>query len=297
MTSVRNMIRLARPAHWIKNGIVLMPVIFALRAGDMSAWLGALTAAGALSLAASCIYIINDIADRKCDRLHPTKRTRPLASGECSVSVALVEGAFLLAGGMALAALTGLAVVWAVAAYVLLQLAYTFIFKRRMIIDVICIALGFVIRAVAGAAAIRVETSPWLIICTFTICLFLGFCKRCNEAATLGSQQQAQAHRSTLGGYTESLLTHLITLSAAIAVVSFLMYATSKRTIDHLSTSCLIYTLPIVIYAVFRFAMLSMRGRYVDPMDIMLHDWPMQLTTGAWIAAVLAITRWGPAWA
>jgi len=288
------MIRLARPDHWIKNSIVLLPVIFALRMGDADAWVQAVMAAGAFCLAASCIYIVNDISDRSCDRLHPAKKDRPLASGACSVGAALIEGAFLLAGGVALAMLTGRAVTYILIAYILLQFAYTFIFKRRIILDVICIALGFVLRAVAGAAAISVETSPWLIICTFTICLFLGFCKRCSELATLGAMPQAQEHRSTLGGYNENLLTHLITLSAAIAVVSFLLYASSMRTADKLGTICLIYTLPIVVYAVFRFAMLSMRGRYVDPVDIVLRDWPMQLTAVAWVGSVLAIIRWGP---
>lgn len=295
MITVRNMVRLARPGHWIKNAIVLLPVIFALRGGDPDAWFSASLAAGALCLAASCIYIINDICDRACDRLHPAKKDRPLASGQIGVGAALVESALLFAGAMALAALTGWVVTWLVVAYVLLQIAYTFVFKRRAIIDVICIALGFVLRAVAGAAAINVEISPWLIICTFTICMFLGFCKRRNESATLGESDQAQAHRSTLGDYSESLLTHLITLSAAIAVVSFLLYASSERTANNLGTIYLIYTLPIVVYAVCRFAMLSMRGRYADPMDIMQHDWPMQLTAAAWIIAVVTIIHWGPA--
>lgn len=293
-STVRDMVRLARPGHWIKNTIVLLPVIFALRAGDPAAWFGAFMAAVAFCLAASCVYIVNDISDRSYDRLHPSKRDRPLASGVCGVGAALAVSVFLLAGGVAAAALAGWPVVCLVVAYVLLQLAYTFVLKRRMIIDVICIALGFVLRAVAGAEAINVEISPWLIVCTFTICLFLGFCKRCNEAATLGASPCAQDHRGTLGAYTENLLTHLITLSAAIAVVSFLLYASSERTADHLGTIYLIYTLPIVVYAVFRFAMLSMRGRYVDPTDILLRDWPMQVTVVAWLAAVLAVIRWGP---
>lgn len=294
MITVGSAVRLIRPGHWIKNIIVLLPVVFALRFADGDAWIKATIAAAALCLASSAIYIINDISDRQADRLHPTKKNRPLASGQCRVGEALLLTAVLLCLAVALACQVALGVLWSILAYVLLQMLYTFVFKSRMILDVICIALGFVIRAVAGAAAISVETSPWLIICTFTICLFMGFGKRCNEVATLGETKTAQNHRSTLGGYTSNLLTHLITLSAAIAVMSFLLYASSERTVHHLKTIYLVYTLPIVVYAVFRFAMLSMRGSYADPTDIFLHDWPLQLTGVLWLGAVVSILKWGP---
>ena len=287
--------KLARPEHWIKNGIVLVPVIFAQRMDDSRAWLLAVLAAAAFSLVAGGIYVVNDICDRRRDRLHPAKKDRPLAAGRIGVPAAAIEAVVLAAGGLVLALAVGRALVAVLAAYLLLQLAYSLFLKRKIIVDVICIALGFVLRAVAGAVAIRVEISPWLIVCTFTICLFIGFCKRCNELATLGGPAKAENHRSTLLGYTSNLLTHLITLSAAVAVVSFLQYASSTRTLGHLKTIGMVYTLPLVIYAVCRFAMLSMRGRYSDPMDIVLHDWPMQMTAVAWVAAVLLVIRWGPA--
>ena len=286
-------LRLARPGHWIKNVLVLLPVIFALRMGDAGAWALALMAAGAFCLVSSSVYIINDIADRARDRMHPAKRSRPLAAGQVSVRAAYIEALVLLVGAAALALATRRALLSVVAAYVLLQTAYTVWLKHRMIIDVICIALGFVLRAVAGAIAIDEVISPWLVVCTFTACLFMGFCKRRNEQATLAHAQTAQDHRNTLAGYTGDLLTHLITLSAAIAVVSFLLYASSQRTISHIGTISLVYTLPLVVYAVFRFAMLSMRGRYNDPMDILVHDRPLQLTAAAWLAAAAGIVHWG----
>jgi len=289
----RNAIRLARAGHWIKNVLVLLPVIFALRMGDGVAWALALQAAGAFCLASSGMYVLNDLADRKRDRLHPVKCKRPLASGQVSVTAALVLAALLFVGAIALGLAVRPAVLGVLGAYVLLQIVYTLWLKNRMIVDVICIATGFVLRATAGAVAIDVVISPWLIICTFTACLFLGFCKRRNEQVTLGDQATAESHRSTLGGYTSDLLTHLITLSASIAIVSFLLYASSKRTTDNIGTIALIYTLPLVVYGICRFAMLSMKGVFSDPMDILTHDIPLQLTLVGWLASSACIVNWG----
>ena len=309
---LKNVIQLARPRHWIKNLIVLFPVIFALRMGDWNAWRLALLAMAAFCLVSSAAYIVNDIEDRTKDRLHPRKRNRPLASGAIGVPAAAAEAAVLFLLALAVAFRVGLTaspsgpgqaqpptplesrlIPWAlpaiILAYFLLQVSYTFLLKRKMLVDVICIALGFVLRAVAGAVAIRVEVSPWLFVCTFTLCLFMGFCKRYSEVVTLADPAEAREHRPTLVGYTPELLTHLITLSAAIAVMSFLLYATSQRTVAHLGSDYLIYTIPVVIYAVCRFAMLSMNGNYADPTDLFLRDWPFQVTVAIWLAAVVAI--------
>jgi len=286
-------VKLARPSHWVKNAFVLFPIIFGLQFRNAWAWRQAIIAAGAFSLLASVVYIINDIVDRRRDRLHPKKKDRPLASGKISPGAALVFAAVLFAPGVALAWAAGPIVLAVVLGYFLMQLAYSFALKSKMLVDVIIIALGFVLRAAAGAAAIRVEVSPWLIVCTFTICLFMGFCKRRNEAVTMGNGEDANNHRTTLAGYTPELLTHLITLSGAVAVVSFLMYATSARTVEHFGNYYLIYTLPVVVYGVFRFAMLSMRGKYADPVDLMMHDLGFQLAIALWVAMVLGILMFG----
>jgi len=161
---------------------------------------------------------------------------------------------------------------------------------------VMLVAAGFVLRAAAGAVAIRVVISPWLVVCTFTICLFVGFCKRYNEVVTLADgPDEARRHRPTLDGYTPGLLTHLITLSAAIAIVSFLLYATSPMTLERFHTIGLLVTLPLVIYGVCRMAMLSMMGRYADPVEIMLRDWPFQMTVVLWTALAAVAVMWGEA--
>ena len=291
---IGNYVKLARPAHWVKNSFVLVPVIFGMKFRDIIAWRQALLAAAAFSLLASAVYIINDIVDRNRDRLHPKKKDRPIASGAVGVGSAAAFAAVLVAPGVALAWAAGPMVVAIVLAYFIMQMAYSFALKNKMLIDVIIIAMGFVLRATAGAAAIGVEVSPWLIVCTFTICLFMGFCKRRNEGATLGNGEEANNHRNTLSGYTPELLTHLITLSGAVAVVSFLMYATSQRTVEHFRNYYLVYTLPVVVYGVFRFAMLSMRGKYADPVDLIIHDVGFQLAIALWVAMVLVILLFGP---
>lgn len=294
---VTDLIRLARPGHWIKNVLVLLPVVTALRMRDAGAWAAAGLAFASFCLAASAVYVINDIRDRVQDRLHPRKRGRPLAAGRLGLRAAGVEAGVLLAGALALAALTGPMVLATVAAYTLLQVLYTYVLSRKMLVDVICIALGFVLRALAGAVAIAVRVSPWLFVCTFTLCLFMGFCKRCGELATLGSGDEGRKHRPTLAGYTPELLTHLITLSAAIAVVAYLLYATSPSTLRNFGTDYpyLVFSLPLVVYGIFRFAMLSMRGRYADPVELILRDWPFQVTVLLWAALAVAAIQYGPA--
>jgi len=294
MNKIRDMVILARPAHWTKNVFVLLPIVTAGRFASASAWVAIGLAAAAFCLASSGIYVLNDIADRVADRLHPRKKDRPLAAGRIGLATAAVEAIVLIAAGAAVASAANWLVVLTVAAYLALQIAYSSLLKRKMFLDVICVALGFVLRAVAGAVALGVAISPWLFVCTFTLCMFMGFCKRSNEIAGMGDSARAERHRPTLAGYTPQLLTHLITLSGAVAVIGFLMYASSAQTIARFGTDYLIYTLPIMSYAVFRFAMLSMRAAYADPTDLIVRDRPFQLTVLLWLACMVVVIRWGP---
>jgi len=290
---LQDMARLARPRHWIKNSIVLLPVIFARRMAAPSAWGSAALAALAFCLGSGAVYSINDVLDRREDRAHPLKKNRPVASGRISPRVAVGEGAVLsmAALGVALAAAPGVAVV--LLAYLLLQTVYSVGLKHVMILDVITIAVGFVLRASAGAVAIRVAVSPWLVVCAFTVCLFMGFCKRRTEVATLEGHGSPADHRRTLQGYTRELLLHLITLSAAVAIVSYLGYATSARTVEQFGTPYLAYTLPVVVYGICRFAMLSMEARYAGPTELMLRDRPFQVAVALWVGLAAAVVLWG----
>ncbi len=287
-------IRLARVHHWVKNIIVLLPVAFSMHLGDPRAWIRAATAMLAFCLISSAVYAVNDVHDRQADRLHPRKRLRPVASGDIGVGQAVAFALFCLAAGIGLAAYLGYLALGLVIAYLALQGVYTFWLKSKMLLDVMCIAAGFVLRAAAGALAIGVLISPWLIICTFTLCLFMGFCKRRCEIRSMQDVQQLQGHRKVLAAYTPELLTHLITLSAGIAVVALMLYASSPMTVERFHTGSLVYTTPIFMYAVARFAMLCIAGAYDDPTDLILRDRTFQLTALAWMLAVVALIKWAP---
>jgi 4-hydroxybenzoate polyprenyltransferase len=291
---ISGIIKLARVDHWIKNSVVLMPVVFSDSMEDATAWACAIAAAVAFCFASSFAYAINDIKDANADRNHPKKKNRPVASGAVSKPAALTAAICFLLIAFATSIAISYVLAFIITFYLALQIAYSAFLKQKPLVDVICIAIGFVLRAAAGAVAIKVELSPWLFICMFSICLFMGFCKRYNEMVTLGDTDAPEDHRSTLIAYTPDLLTHLITLSAGIAVVVFLFYGLSEATVKRIETNYLIYTLPIVVYAVFRFAMLSMRGVYADPTDLILHDRPFQLTITVWILMTGAIIIYGP---
>lgn len=290
---ISGIIKLARIDNWIKNVVVLMPVVFSMHMSDLAAWGYAMAAAVAFCFASSFAYAINDIKDAAADRKHPKKKHRPLASGEISKSTAVMSAISFIVIALGTSLAISFALTFVIVLYLALQIAYSGFLKQKPLIDVICIALGFVLRATAGAVALKVELSPWLFIGMFTICLFMGFCKRYNEMVTLADADAAEDHRRTLIAYTPDLLTHLITLSAGIAVVVFLFYGLNERTVSRIGTNYLIYTLPVVVYAVFRFAMLSMRGVYTDPTDLILHDRPFQVTITVWILMTGAIILYG----
>jgi 4-hydroxybenzoate polyprenyltransferase len=288
-----DLIRLARPRHWVKNVIVLLPVVFARRADDARSWLLAAAAAGAFCLVSSAVYVLNDLCDRASDRHHPRKKDRPIAAGRVGARPAVIAAGLLVLGGAALTLPGGLPLAAMVGAYLALQIGYSLGLKHVMLLDVICVALGFVLRAAGGAVAIDVVVSGWLVVCTFTICLFMGFCKRYSEIATLVDPDIARSHRPVLDGYSPELLTHLITLSAGLAIISFLLYASSPRTVQEFDTTGLVYTLPLVVYGVCRFAMLSMRGTYTDPTELILRDRPFQLTVLLWAIASALLVLYG----
>lgn len=282
-------IRLMRPHQWIKNLVVLAGPAFGLEFADFRV----VVVLAAFCLMSSASYAINDIFDREADRTHPEKRERPIASGAVPVGAA-----WLFAGLLAVAAvcmtytLLQPAVTLLVAGYFVLILAYSSSLKQRPILDVIIIAVGFVMRAVAGAQAVDAFVSPWLIACTFTLCMFLGFGKRRCELATLRSDADRVKHRATLLRYTPELLTHLISVSAGIAIVTFLLYTMDANpNIPHppFHKEYLLYTLPLVAYGFFRYAMLIETGRFTGPMQIVLKDKALLLTGFLWAASAAGI--------
>ena len=285
MTTLYNLVRLIRPSHWIKNGFVLAALVFARRVGDPQAWVLALEAFAAFCLASSAIYALNDVLDRRADALHPKKRNRPVASGAIGVGPALATSLVLAIAAVAVAFVVREQFPLILGSYLVVALAYTLGLKRIAVLDVILLAVGFVIRAYAGAKAIDVEVSPWLMLCTLTLTLFLGFAKRESERVALGAGA-AGTRPMEWGSYDEKSLEHMMTVSASLAVVTYMMYTVSSRTIEHVGGPWMFVTILPVLYAIFRFYRVAITGRATGPVEMILHDPAFVVALAVWGAMV-----------
>ena len=285
--------RLLRPSHWTKNVFVLAALVFGGKL--FGPWETVRPAIGrslwtfvAFCLASSAMYILNGLIDAAADRTHPRKSHRPLAAGqiERSNAVGLLGACVGLSLGICGLVLGGQVLITVFAYMVLLSL-YSFGLKKVLILDGIIIATGFCLRAVAGAVALEVTISPWLIICTFALCLFLAFSKRRSEIALLG--RDATAFRQTLGAYSPELLAHLLNVTSGLAVVCFLLYAMDERTYALFGNHYLVYTTPMVLFCVFRFSALSQQGQYSGPVELIWRDRPFQIGAVLWALACYGI--------
>jgi len=256
----------------------------------------------AFCLVSSASYSINDLMDRKADAMHPTKCKRPIASGDISPTGAVLFTILAVICSLALSIsfLPVLCTVIIVTYFIEVQ-AYSLALKRQVIVDVILIAIGFVLRASAGAAAVNVYISPWLLVCTFTVALFLGFGKRrCELAAFHKADGDASVHRPVLAQYTPTLINQLNSISAGVAVVTFLLYTMTPDSgahAPHFPKQHLLYTLPLVVYGIFRYAMVTESGKYEGPAEILLKDRPMLVVAFLWFlcgVAVVTEQHWLP---
>lgn len=284
-----------RPHQWVKNLLVLVPLFFTKLVLDPNAWLEASTAFISFCLAASSIYLLNDIVDRHEDALHPRKKLRPIASGRLSVGAAKVLWLVVLlaAAGTALAvpAHPDHADFWLwPAAYLVLNLGYSFWLKRVVVVDCMCIALGFQLRVQAGAAAIGVPASHWLLLCTFFFALFLAFCKRYEE---VGRQTEASGRtRATMDDYSLPFLSMMIGPLAALSILTYSLYTVSPETVQRHGTDRLMYTVPIVTYGVFRYLFLVYRKREGgDPSRLLFRDAPLLISGAIYAGLVLYLLR------
>jgi 4-hydroxybenzoate polyprenyltransferase len=283
-----------RPHQWVKNLLVLAPLLFTTRVTELAAIGQALLAFGSFCGAASAIYLLNDIRDREEDARHPKKRLRPIASGRLGVGAAWALFLVMLAVAAGLAAVLGTKTshwffLWP-ASYLVLNVAYSFGLKRLVIVDCMCIALGFQLRVQAGAAAIAVEASHWLLLCTFFFALFLAFCKRYEE---LGRQAEASGQtRATMSDYSVAFLNMMIGPLAALSILSYSLYTVSPETVARHGTDRLMYTVPIVTYGVFRYLFLVYRrSEGGDPARLLFRDLPLILSGVAYAASVLLLLR------
>jgi 4-hydroxybenzoate polyprenyltransferase len=290
-TGLLALVEAIRPRQWTKNVLAFAAVVFAKRATDPEALAASAVAFGALCLAAGACYLVNDVADAERDRLHPDKAGRPVASGRLSARIASVASVLLMlaAVGCAFVVSSGLAI--CIAVYVVMTLAYTFSIKHVVILDVVVIALGFVLRAVSGAVAIQVQISPWLLVCTFLLALFLAIAKRRGELQML---EMAEEHRATLGEYGPHLLDQMTSVVTSAALMAYCLYTFSPRTHEVVGTDDLEYTIPFVVYGIFRYLYLvHQRGLGADPSQLLLRDKPLLATVILW-AVVSAVVIYLP---
>ncbi len=252
------LIRALRPAQWLKNGVVPAAYFFACwdpaQAEHVKGFAPLLHVAAAVicfCALSSGVYLINDLHDVEADRAHPVKRLRPLASGALSRHSAWILAAGVLAAAVAGSLTLPLAYTAILAAYFLMQLLYTFVLKQVAYVDVFIIATGFVMRAIAGALALTVRISPWLLLCTFLLALFLALCKRRHEKVLFADR--TEAHREALSGYNLKLLDMEIGITAAATLVCYSIYTLSSETVARFGTSGLGLTIPFVIFGIFRY--------------------------------------------
>jgi 4-hydroxybenzoate polyprenyltransferase len=283
-----------RPRQWVKNLFVFAGVIFSQQLLTPLVW----TALGAFAIfcgLSGAIYLFNDVADADRDRLHPSKRLRPIASGALSRSTAIVFGALLLVGCLAAAFGIGASFGLVALGYGALLTAYSIWLKHIVILDVLTVSAGFVLRAVAGAVAVGAEISGWLLICTILIALFLALGKRRHEYRSLA--RDAAAHRPILAEYSEGFLDQMISVVTASTVTAYALYTMSPETIAKFHTRLLPLTLPFVLYGIFRYLyLLYRRDLGGSPSDLVVTDKALLFDALLWMLATLAII-YGSRWA
>jgi 4-hydroxybenzoate polyprenyltransferase len=238
-------LQVMRPLHWTKNMFLFAALIFGRKLNEPLAVGRAIGGFFCFCLAASAVYILNDIIDRRRDRMHPEKCSRPIASGSLKVGSAVIFSAVCAAVSIIASFMLSPTFAVVILIYIVLMVFYSILLRRIMILDCIVISIGFCLRAIAGAVVVGVFISSWLIICTFALCLFMAFGKRRSEIALL--QEDSELFRDTLSGYTTELLAHMIDVTSGLAVVCFLLYAMDAKTFQIHGSNNLVYTTPLVL--------------------------------------------------
>jgi 4-hydroxybenzoate polyprenyltransferase len=291
LNTILPFLAMMRPQQWTKNLLVFAALLFAAQAHIPSQRIRSLRVFLAFCLLSSAVYIFNDVVDRKADQAHPRKRRRPIASGQVKIAAAVAAAALLLAAGALLS--------WQISAggqacllgYLVLQAAYTLVLKHEVILDVMAISAGFVLRAVAGAFAIHVVISQWLLICTILLSLFLALSKRRSEIL---AAPDASAHRSVLGEYSLPFIDQLIAVVTAGTLLSYILYTYSDQTMQKFPSHLMPLTLPFVLYGIFRYLyLIYQKSEGGEPELLMVKDLPLLLDIILWAAAVALIVAAG----
>jgi 4-hydroxybenzoate polyprenyltransferase len=285
-SAARALLVALRPRQWSKNLLLFAGIIFAAEIGDPGRWLAAAGAFVLYCAASSAAYLANDLVDASADRLHPLKRRRPIARRELSARAASAAACLLLVLAFALAAALGWLALGFLLVFLAVQGAYTLGLKHVVLADVMAISGLFVVRAAAGADAVDVRISPWLLLCTALLALFLALGKRRGELVLVGAQ--ATPGRPVLEGYSLALVDQLIAVVAAATVLSYSVYTLTAR-----DTQALAATIPFVLFGVFRYlVLLHHAGEGEEPENVLVGDAPILATVALWAAACAAILFW-----
>jgi 4-hydroxybenzoate polyprenyltransferase len=284
---VGHYLKAMRPKQWTKNLFIFAGIIFSGNLFNSTMLQKVFGCFIVFCLISGAVYLINDICDLEKDKKHPKKKLRPLPAGLISVKGAGTAAFFLTAGALSLAFFLSVTTGIITAAYFALMLLYSFHIKKFIILDVFTIALGFVLRVVAGVEVINIYLSPWAVVCTFFLALFLALGKRRNEKIILGDT--ASEHRDSLDMYTIALIDQMISIVATSTIVSYFLYTFKAG--QHLSS---MITIPFVLFGLFRYLFLVYNENSGgSPEDIIIGDRPLQLAVILWGAVSMGLLYWG----
>ncbi len=288
MKKIGVIIRALRLYQWTKNLLVLAALVFSKQLFIPEQVATALVAMAAFCLAASATYLFNDIMDIEKDRAHPEKCGRPLPSGELSIAAAWAMLVFLFASGLALAYAINTGFLGALLFYMVLTISYSLVLKQIIIVDVMALALGFVVRAMAGALALNVDFSNWLVVCTLFLAMFLGFSKRRHEILLL--EEGARSHRRVLSHYSVNYLDQLILVVTGGAIITYTIYTCSPEVVENFGTDKLYFTVPFVVYGLFRYIhLVHHHAEGGDPSSTLFTDWALGANVVLWAIACALI--------
>lgn len=287
-----NLLLALRPGQWTKNVFLFAGLIFGQKLLNPADVATASAAFGLFCLFSGVVYLVNDIQDRDADRLHPLKSRRPIASGALSTGVAGAAASVIAIGALSAAVALDRGFFLVGLSYLVLQISYSMWLKHSVILDVLTIAFGFVLRALAGAVVLHVPFSHWLLVLTLLGALFLGLGKR--RAEFVGLASGAKSHRRSLEHYSLPMLDQMLSVVMACTLLGFAFYTISPETVTKFGTDHLLFTLPFPIYGMFRYLYLIHRGdSHGNPSDLLLSDRPLQLCILLW-GALVAVIIYGP---
>ena len=276
-----------RVKHWIKNIFIFAPLMFSGKLLEVESLSKCLLGYIVFCMVAGSIYILNDLVDIEKDKKHPQKKYRPIASGQISKSSAIWVGIFLFATGLGLSFKTNFYFFIIASLYITNNVAYSFYLKNKVVADVISISIGFMLRFLGGAYIIDVESSRWLLICAFSLSLFLGLGKRRTELEVL--KDNAIHARSVMLIYTKEKTDAALACACAMTIVTYMLFTTDPVTLERHHTDKFIYTVPIVAYCVIRFMFKVQEGRGTGPVDILLKDRGFLVAGLCWVIISLVI--------